>query len=112
MIVVGVVGLLAASYFASTLSKRGDRDVLVRVRVADGQTEDELFYDFVTVKKQVSREGLFGNQTKYTVQTVESADKTKLTFTDCTPEGVYRPVECKATDGKTYWVTLTEDAEA
>lgn len=109
---LGVLGYVVLVKYSAVASERGTRDVLARVRVADGLSEDELFVDQTMLEKQVVQSGLFSNNTVFRVAALETGGGSTLAFSDCTVPAIYEPVQCVADDGKTYWVTLTEETDA
>ena len=111
IIVVIIIGIItgAVSFFAAkNVSVRGMRDVTAMVRVADGVSEDELFISSVSVVEEVSARSVVFNQTSYHVKTAAISESELVAFDECVLAGTYEPVQCTATTGTTYWVTLTE----
>lgn len=96
-------------YMKDLVAQRGTRQVAAQIRVADGKTEDELFFSTMMVKKVVTPKFVITNDVKLTITGVESEDYGALTFADCTVSGIYKPRLCTASDKLEYWVTITEE---
>ncbi len=111
VILVGSLSYLAVVNYSAASSARGTRDVLARVRVADGVSEDELFIDQTRLEKRVTRSGVFSSKAELYVKKLDAGNGNMLTFNGCVLVGTYKPVQCVADDGKTYWVTITEETD-
>lgn len=89
--------------------QRGTRKTMVIIRAADGTTEDELFFTTMNVNKVVVAKNVVFNKTSYEVSRLLSEDYPPMTVSDCTLHGLYEPKKCKADDGKSYWITITDE---
>lgn len=107
IIVLAVFFGLAAVFLVVNMAARGDSDVTATVRVADGESEDELYMSSMTITRRVAG-SILSNEKEYVVGNAKVSDDQSVIFSDCTLTGIYAPEKCTANDGVAYWITLTE----
>jgi hypothetical protein len=110
-IIVIIIGVLLGvmSFFAvRNVHLRGSKEVTATVRVADGTSEDEIFMASIPITKKISARSIIANRAEYILKTAKISDTESVSFDGCTLAGIYDPVKCTATNGKGYWITLTE----
>lgn len=106
VVLLGLAATFLVFVAVRNVAARGGSDGTATVRVADGESEDELYIGSSTITKQTS--GFFSSKSEYTLASANVSDSQKVTFNSCKLAGIYAPEKCTANNGLTYWITLTE----
>ena len=84
------------------------RNVTATVRIADSESEDELYMSDSSLTKRIKLKLPFHVNTAYTLRSAKVSDTQSVVFESCELSGIYDPVQCTDDEGISYWVTLTE----